>query len=120
MVGQAALNRSIGVRLPVSQPAFTQPSRCRRPGLSGRFASPTAVAAAHAVDLPTVKAFNSPQGRLNGVPFAMNFFLATVVIVAATGHVRIMRTRAVIRRDAFLVLEGPRRRTFRVLVRDAE
>src|SRR5882724_8811857 len=37
-----------------------------------------------------VKAFNSPRGSLNGVPFAMLFFLATVMILAATGDVRIM------------------------------
>ncbi len=38
-----------------------------------------------------VKAFNSPRGSLNGVPFAMLFFMATVMILAATGDVRIMR-----------------------------
>src|SRR5437762_6579352 len=38
-----------------------------------------------------VKAFNSPRGFLNGVPFLMFFFLATVQILAATGAVRIMR-----------------------------
>jgi uncharacterized membrane protein len=38
-----------------------------------------------------VKAFNSPRGSLNGVPFAMFFFLATVMILAAIGDVRIMR-----------------------------
>jgi uncharacterized membrane protein len=38
-----------------------------------------------------VKAFNSPRGFLNGVPFPMFFFLATVMILAATGDVRIMR-----------------------------
>jgi hypothetical protein len=38
-----------------------------------------------------VKAFNSPRGFLNGVPFLMFFFLATVMILAATGDVRIMR-----------------------------
>ena len=38
-----------------------------------------------------VKAFNSPRGVLNGVPFPMLFFLATVMILAATGDVRIMR-----------------------------
>jgi uncharacterized membrane protein len=38
-----------------------------------------------------VKAFNSPGGFLNGVPFPMFFFLATVLILAATGDVRIMR-----------------------------
>ena len=38
-----------------------------------------------------VKAFNSPRGLLNGVPFQMLFFLATVMILAAIGDVRIMR-----------------------------
>jgi hypothetical protein len=38
-----------------------------------------------------VKAFNSPRGFLNGVPFLMFFFLATVLILAAAGDVRILR-----------------------------
>jgi uncharacterized membrane protein len=38
-----------------------------------------------------IKAFNSPRGVLNGVPFAMFFFLAAVMILAAIGDVRIMR-----------------------------
>jgi uncharacterized membrane protein len=38
-----------------------------------------------------VKAFNSPRGVLNGVPFAMFFFLAAIMIMAAIGDVRIMR-----------------------------
>jgi uncharacterized membrane protein len=38
-----------------------------------------------------VKAFNSPRGSLNGVPFAMFFFLATIMILAAIGDMRIMR-----------------------------
>jgi uncharacterized membrane protein len=38
-----------------------------------------------------VKAFNSPRGFLNGVPFLMFFFLAAVMILAATGDVRILR-----------------------------
>jgi hypothetical protein len=38
-----------------------------------------------------VKAFNSPRGFLNGVPFLMYFFLATVLILAAAGDVRILR-----------------------------
>ena len=51
-----------------------------------------AVAAGLAVlDIMTgVKAFNSPRGLLNGVPFQMLFFLATVMILAAVGDVRIM------------------------------
>jgi uncharacterized membrane protein len=38
-----------------------------------------------------VKAFNSPGGFLNGVPFVMHFFLAAVMLLAAAGDVRIMR-----------------------------
>ena len=38
-----------------------------------------------------VQAFNSPHGFLKGVPFQMHFFLATVMILAAIGDVRIMR-----------------------------
>ncbi|HUG10220.1 MAG TPA: DUF2306 domain-containing protein [Opitutaceae bacterium] len=39
-----------------------------------------------------VKALNSPGRALNGVPFFMNFFIATVMILAAAGDVRIMRS----------------------------
>jgi hypothetical protein len=39
-----------------------------------------------------VKAFNSPGGTLNGVPFFMLFFLGTVMMLAAAGDVRIMRS----------------------------
>jgi hypothetical protein len=39
-----------------------------------------------------MEAFNSPRGFLNGVPFQMHFFLATVLILAAIGDVRIMRS----------------------------
>jgi hypothetical protein len=38
-----------------------------------------------------VKAFNSPRGVLNGVPFVMFFFLATVKLLAANGDLRVMR-----------------------------
>ena len=38
-----------------------------------------------------VKAFNSSRGSLNGVPFPMLFFIATVMMLAAIGDVRIMR-----------------------------
>jgi len=38
-----------------------------------------------------VKAFNSPGGVLNGVPFFMLFFVAAVMFLAAAGDVRIMR-----------------------------
>lgn len=37
-----------------------------------------------------VEAFNSPRGVLNGVPFQMHFFLATVLILAAAGDVRMV------------------------------
>ena len=39
-----------------------------------------------------VKAFNSPRGVLDGVPFQMLFFIATIMILAAAGDVRIMRS----------------------------
>ena len=39
-----------------------------------------------------VEAFNSPRRLLNGVPFFMHFFLAAVMIVAAAGDVRVMRS----------------------------
>jgi uncharacterized membrane protein len=38
-----------------------------------------------------VKAFNSPRGVLNGAPFPMLFFIATVMALAAAGDVRVMR-----------------------------
>ena len=38
-----------------------------------------------------VEAFNSPGGVRNGVPFAMFFFLAGVMLLAAGGDVRILR-----------------------------
>src|SRR5437763_16611083 len=38
-----------------------------------------------------VKAFNSPRGSLNGVPFAMHFFIAGGMILAAPGDVRSVR-----------------------------
>jgi hypothetical protein len=38
-----------------------------------------------------VNAFNTPRGFLNGVPFPMFFFLATVMILAAAGDLRVMR-----------------------------
>jgi uncharacterized membrane protein len=39
-----------------------------------------------------VQAYNSPGGSLNGVPFLMLFFIATVLLLAAAGDVRIMRS----------------------------
>ena len=41
-----------------------------------------------------VKAFRSPHGMLNGVPFFMTFFLATVTGLAAAGDVRVLRSGA--------------------------
>ncbi len=38
-----------------------------------------------------VQTFNSPGRVLDGVPFLMHFFIATVLILAAAGDVRIMR-----------------------------
>ena len=37
-----------------------------------------------------VEAFGAPRGMLNGVPFFMLFFLATVLALAAAGDVRVM------------------------------
>jgi uncharacterized membrane protein len=37
------------------------------------------------------KAFNSPHGVLNGVPFFMLFFMATITALAAVGDVRMLR-----------------------------
>ena len=39
-----------------------------------------------------VKAFNSPRGSLDGRPFPMYFFLATIWIVMAVSDVRILRS----------------------------
>jgi uncharacterized membrane protein len=41
--------------------------------------------------LAGVKAFNSPRGVLNGVPFQMLFFIATIMMLGAIGDVRVMR-----------------------------
>jgi len=41
-----------------------------------------------------LKAFTSPRGTINGVPFFMLFFLATVTTLAAAGDVRLMRSGA--------------------------
>ena len=38
-----------------------------------------------------IKAFNSPGRSLNGVPFAMLFFLAGIMTLATIGDVRVMR-----------------------------
>jgi hypothetical protein len=38
-----------------------------------------------------LKAFNSPRGILNGVPFAMLFFIALVMFLAAFGDLRVLR-----------------------------
>ncbi len=37
------------------------------------------------------KALASPRGMINGVPFFMLFFLATITTLAAAGDVRVMR-----------------------------
>jgi uncharacterized membrane protein len=39
-----------------------------------------------------VTAFRNPRGTLNGVPFVMLFFLATITSLAAIGDVRVMRS----------------------------
>jgi len=41
-----------------------------------------------------LKALASPRGTINGVPFFMVFFLATVTTLAAAGDVRLMRSGA--------------------------
>lgn len=41
-----------------------------------------------------IRAFNSPRGMLNGVPFFMHFFLATILLLAAAGDIRQMRNGA--------------------------
>ena len=41
-----------------------------------------------------VKAVESPHGTINGVPFFMLFFLATVTTLAAAGDIRLMRSGA--------------------------
>jgi uncharacterized membrane protein len=41
-----------------------------------------------------LKAFASPRGTFNGIPFFMLFFLATVTTTAAAGDVRLMRSGA--------------------------
>ena len=41
-----------------------------------------------------VKAFASPRGTINGVPFGMLFFLAAITTLAASGDVRVMRSGA--------------------------
>src|SRR3954447_19233406 len=38
-----------------------------------------------------VRAFNSPHGTLNGVPFLMHFLFATVFSLAAVGDLRVIR-----------------------------
>ncbi|HEY0781757.1 MAG TPA: DUF2306 domain-containing protein [Thermoanaerobaculia bacterium] len=59
-------------------------------GING--AALTVAAGLAVVDiLAGVKAYNSPSGFLNGAPFAMYFFLATVLGLAAAGDVRILR-----------------------------
>jgi len=39
-----------------------------------------------------VEAFNTPGGVRNGVPFPMLFFIASVMLLAAAGDVRVMRS----------------------------
>ena len=41
-----------------------------------------------------VTAFNTPRGTLNGVPYQMLFFLATVLGLAAAGDLRVLRSGA--------------------------
>ena len=39
-----------------------------------------------------VKAFNSPRGMLNGAPFFMLFFIASIMILAAAGDMRVIHS----------------------------
>ena len=55
-------------------------------------ALPVAVGLALLDIVAGVEAFNSPGGFRNGVPFQMLFFLAAVLILAAMGDVRVMRS----------------------------
>ncbi len=41
-----------------------------------------------------VEAFNSPRHVLNGVPFVMHFFLAAILLLAASGDLRVLRSGA--------------------------
>jgi hypothetical protein len=59
----------------------------------GHVAALTVAVGLALVDIASgVKAFNSPGGVLNGVPIAMHFLMAGVMILAATGDARIMRS----------------------------
>lgn len=42
--------------------------------------------------LAGIEAFNSPGGTREGVPFAMLFFLASIMLLAAWGDVRVLRS----------------------------
>jgi hypothetical protein len=53
-------------------------------------ALPVVIGLALADVMGGIEAFNSPRGFRNGVPYQMLFFLATVMILAAIGDVRIM------------------------------
>jgi uncharacterized membrane protein len=56
-------------------------------------AAPAVAAGLALVDIAAgVEAFNSPGGVRNGVPFPMPFFLAIVMLLAAAGDVRIIRS----------------------------
>lgn len=41
-----------------------------------------------------LRALRAPRGMLNGVPFPMFFFLATILLLAAIGDVRVLRSGA--------------------------
>jgi uncharacterized membrane protein len=75
----------VGTALTTVRPASPWTSRLDIAGLA------VAIGLAVVDVLGGVRAFNSPRGLLNGVPFVMHFFLATVMLMAAAGDVRIMR-----------------------------
>lgn len=57
-------------------------------------ALPVAIALGGLGLIAGVRAFNSPRGVLDGVPFFMHFFLATILLLAAAGDIRQMRNGA--------------------------
>jgi hypothetical protein len=75
----------VGTALTTVRPASPWTSRLNIAALAA------AIGLAFVDVLGGVKAFNSPRGLLNGIPFFMHFFLAAVMIMAAAGDVRIMR-----------------------------
>jgi hypothetical protein len=76
----------VGTALTTVRPASSWTSRLNMAALV------VAIGLAIVDILGGVEAFNSPRRLLNGVPFFMHFFLAAVMIVAAAGDVRVIRS----------------------------